>query len=160
MKIGIISDTHDNVPKVKEAVEIFNEAAVELVIHAGDYIAPFAVIPLNDLKCEYVGVFGNNDGEKLGLSKISQGKIKVAPHSMEFFGKNILILHEPGELVALVKSQEYDLIVYGHTHDPMIEKEGRTLIVNPGECGGWLRGRRTIALVDIDQMTAELVNLS
>ena len=76
MKIGIISDTHDNVPKVKEAVTIFNEEGVDLVIHAGDYIAPFAVAPLNNLKCDYVGVFGNNDGEKLGLNRVSQGRIK------------------------------------------------------------------------------------
>ena len=160
MKIGIISDTHDNVPRIKEAVALFNERGVGLVIHAGDYIAPFAVAPLGELECEYVGVFGNNDGEKLGLSKISQGRINVHPHFVEFGGKKILILHEPGELAALIKSQIYDIVIYGHTHDPVIEEHGKTLVINPGECGGWLRGRCTIVLADLDQMSAEIIQLS
>jgi len=160
MQIGIISDTHDNVPMIKEAVRIFNEKKVGLVIHAGDYIAPFAVIPLRGLECQYVGVFGNNDGEKLGLNKISQGRLKVAPHSIDLDGKKILILHEQGELAALIKSQIYDIVIYGHTHKPVIEKHGKTLVINPGECGGWLSGKSTIALADLDQMTAEIIELS
>ena len=160
MKIGIISDTHDNVPKIKEAVRIFNENEVALVLHGGDYIAPFALNPLEGLKCEYVGVFGNNDGEKLGLSKKAQGRINVAPHSLDFGGKQILVMHEPGALDAVIKSQSYHLIVYGHTHEPVVEKHGETLVVNPGECGGWLKGRNTIAIADLDQMTAEIVELS
>ena len=160
MKIGVISDTHDNIPRIREAVSIFNKAEVDLVIHAGDYVAPFALIPLGDLKCEYVGVFGNNDGERLGLNKMSRGKIKVQPQSIDFGGKKILVSHEPGALSALIESQTYDIVIYGHTHDPVIERHGRTLVVNPGECGGWLRDRSTIALIDLDQMTAELKRLA
>jgi hypothetical protein len=59
----------------------------------------------------------------------------------------------------LLKSQIYDIVVYGHTHDPVIEKQGKTLAINPGECGGWLPGRSAIALADLDQMSAELVKL-
>jgi len=160
MRIGVISDTHDNVPLIKRAVAIFNEKKTGLVIHAGDYVAPFAIFPLDGLECQYIGVFGNNDGEKLGLNKVSYGRIKVAPHSFEFGGKKILVMHEQGELAALIKSQSYDIIVYGHTHDPVIEKQGRTLVINPGECGGWLKGKSTIAVADLEQMTAELVLLS
>lgn len=160
MLIGIISDTHDNVPMIREAVRIFNEKKVGLVIHAGDYIAPFAVIPLGELECQYVGVFGNNDGEKLGLNRISQERLKVAPHSMDFGGRKILILHEQSELAALIKSQIYDIVIYGHTHKPVIEKQGKTLVINPGECGGWLSGKSTIALADLERMTAEIVELS
>jgi len=160
MEIGIISDTHDNMPRIKEAVAIFNERETGLVIHAGDYIAPFAIDPLADLECQYIGVFGNNDGEKLGLNKRSQGRINVPPHSLEFGGKKILVLHEPGELDALIKSQSYDIVIYGHTHKPVIEKQGRTLVINPGECGGWLTGKSTIALADLDRMTAEIVELT
>jgi len=159
MKIGIISDTHDNIPKIKAAVAIFNERDVELVIHAGDYVAPFAVRPLNDLKCQYVGVFGNNDGEKLGLNRVSAERIKTQPHTIETDDKKILVLHEPGELAALIKSQTYDIIVYGHTHEPVIDKQGRTLVVNPGECGGWLTGKSSIALIETEKMTAEIIKL-
>ncbi len=160
MKIGIISDTHDNIPKIKAAVAIFNKRGVGLVIHAGDYIAPFSVKPLDDLKCQYIGVFGNNDGERFGLDKVSGGKIHTPPYSMEFGGKKMLVLHAPRELAALIKSQTYDIIIYGHTHEKVIEKHGKTLVINPGECGGWLTGKSSIILVDIDQMSAEVVEFS
>jgi hypothetical protein len=160
MKIGIISDTHDNIPKIKEAVSLFNRENVGMVIHAGDYVAPFAVRALDGLKCEYVGVFGNNDGEKFGLMRASRGKINPPPHSIKVDGKNILILHDPVELIALIKSQIYDIIVYGHTHEPVIEKQEKTLVVNPGECGGWLKGKSTVALADLDDMSAEILELS
>jgi len=43
MKIGVISDTHDNLPLIEKAVKIFNEKGVKLVLHAGDYVALFVV---------------------------------------------------------------------------------------------------------------------
>ncbi len=39
MILGIISDSHDNLPKLKKAVTLFNKKNVSLVLHAGDYIA-------------------------------------------------------------------------------------------------------------------------
>jgi hypothetical protein len=42
----------------------------------------------------------------------------------------------------------------------VIEKHGKTLVVNPGECGGWLKNRSSIALVDLGRMDAELLELS
>ena len=68
VKIGIMSDSHDNINAIKRAVEIFNEEKVEAVFHAGDFIAPFVVpLALKNLKCDLYGVFGNNDGERIGL---------------------------------------------------------------------------------------------
>ena len=49
--------------------------------------------------------------------------------------------------MAVSDSGYFDLIVYGHTHEVDVQK-GRTLIVNPGECCGWVKGRRTVALWD------------
>jgi putative phosphoesterase len=158
VKIGIISDTHDNIPNIKKAVGIFNANKVGLVIHAGDYIAPFSIAPFDDLKCDFVGVFGNNDGEKQGLTKISQGKIKPQPHKLEFYNKKILIIHEPNDLDDLIKSQHYDIIIYGHTHEHVID-HGKTLVINPGECCGWLTGKGTVALADLNDMKASIVEL-
>jgi hypothetical protein len=159
VKIGIISDTHDNIPKIKEAVSTFNLKGVDFVIHAGDYVAPFSIAPLEKLKCDYAGVFGNNDGEKAGLTKKSGEKIKAQPFLVEFDGKKILILHEPNNLDALTETQIYDIIIYGHTHNPVIEKQGKTLIINPGECCGWLTGKSTIALVDLNDMSAKIIKV-
>ena len=40
MKIGILSDTHDDIDNVKEAIYRFKEQKVELIIHAGDFVFP------------------------------------------------------------------------------------------------------------------------
>ena len=160
MKIGIISDTHDNVPMIRKAVEYFNGEAMDLVIHAGDYVAPFSFKPLLDLNCELLGVWGNNDGDKLALTEVSQGKIAGVSIVRKYEGKIILVGHYFETLDALVASQKYSLIVYGHTHKPEIRKVGNSLIVNPGECGGWLYGSHTIAVADLDTLEAQLVSLS
>ena len=160
MKLGLISDTHDNVPMIKRAVEVFQEETVDRVLHAGDYVAPFAVKPFLSLGCDFKGVWGNNDGDKIGLDRMAQGKITGSP-SVEVYGhKKILLGHFFETLEALIASQEFFLIVYGHTHQADVRKEGATLVVNPGECGGWLYGRSTIALVDLENQTAKIVDLN
>ena len=68
MKIGIMSDSHDNMPAIVKAVGFFNDVGVSLVIHAGDLITPFVAKPLSELDMDLVAVFGNNDGERLGLA--------------------------------------------------------------------------------------------
>lgn len=159
MKIGIISDSHDNLTMIRKAVQVFNEKAVDMVIHAGDFVAPFSLVPLDELKCEYLGVFGNNDGEKFGLSKRSKGKIFFPPHNIELNGKKILVLHEPYEIVSLTKSQVYDIIIYGHTHNHVIEKHEKTMVINPGECCGWLTGICTVVVLNVDRIEPELIHI-
>lgn len=159
MKIGIISDTHDNIPKIKSAVSIFNTKQVEFVIHAGDYVAPFSIAPLDDLKCDYIGVFGNNDGEKVGLARKSKDRIKVPPYQITLENRKIIILHEPNDLENLIKGQDYDIVIYGHTHNPIIERHNKTLVINPGECCGWLSGKSTIAILEPDDLSAEIFNI-
>jgi len=44
MKVGIMSDSHDRLPYIKRAVDIFNRESVDLVLHAGDYVAHFGVL--------------------------------------------------------------------------------------------------------------------
>ena len=70
MKIGIISDTHDDVENVQRAIEMFNVERVQYVIHAGDYIFPGIVKEFEKLNSKLIGVLGNNDGEKVHLLKI------------------------------------------------------------------------------------------
>ncbi len=160
MKLGIISDTHDNVPMIKKAVEVFNRVDVDVVLHAGDYVSPFSLIPLFSLECDFLGVWGNNDGDKIALHRVAQGKIENSPYLESYGQKKILLGHHFETLEALILSQEFHFIIYGHTHQPEIRKEGKTLIVNPGECGGWLEGKSTIAIADLESQTAEIIELT
>ena len=159
--IGLIADTHDNrVPSAK-AIAQFNERGVDLVLHAGDFIAPFNAREFSRLAARMIGVFGNNDGERFGLRRMFAeiGEILVAPHEFEHAGRRVILMHEPIALDALAESGRYDVIVYGHTHEVDVRK-GRTLIVNPGECGGWLNGRCTAAVLDPERMEVEILDLS
>jgi putative phosphoesterase len=157
--IGVISDTHDNVDNIKKAVQIFNERNVSLVIHAGDYTSPFTFIPYDDLKADFVGIFGNNDGDLLLLNDRSKGRIHKQPHQFEFSGKKFVVMHEHHVVEALADSGHYDVVIFGHTHKAVVKRKNNTLLLNPGEAGRWLYGKATIAILDIEKMEAEIINL-
>lgn len=150
MKIGIVSDTHDNLTMIKRAVAALKDEGPELVLHSGDFVAPFAIIPWRDLGCRIVGVFGNNDGEKVGLLKMFEtvGELHLSPHSFTHKGLRILLMHEPFALEELLECGRFDLIAYGHTHKSESRAKNGTILVNPGECCGWLDGEPSIAVVD------------
>ncbi|MFP4116061.1 MAG: metallophosphoesterase [Candidatus Aenigmatarchaeota archaeon] len=157
MLVGIVSDTHDNLPAIEKAVEEFNERGADLVLHAGDYVAPFALEKFSKLEGDFHGVFGNNDGEKEGLKEeVSDfGKIEEAPTSLEVKGKRVRLTHKPGEKV----EGDFDLLVNGHTHEPKVEKKDGAVSINPGEASGWLTGEKTVALVNLEKMEAQIISL-
>ena len=66
MKIGLISDTHDNIQNIQNAILLFNDKHVSFVIHAGDIVSPEAVEAFAGVKL--IGVLGNNDLEIDGLT--------------------------------------------------------------------------------------------
>jgi putative phosphoesterase len=160
MRIGVLADTHDNLPKIAQAVELFNREKVELVLHAGDFVSPFTAGEFKRLRARLIGVFGNNDGDRLYLLERYRGigELYDGHHELELAGRRVALMHKPDLLEALIASERYDLIVYGHTHMPEL-REGRPLVLNPGEAGGWTTGRATVAIVDLAAMKAELVEL-
>lgn len=162
MKIGIIADTHDNLPQIKKAVEIFNQEKVELVLHAGDFVSPFTCLEFKNLNCPLKGVFGNNDGDKIYLQEKFKGigELFPEPYKTNINHKNIIMLHLEKLIDDLAESQKYEVIIYGHTHRADLRKIGKTLIVNPGECGGWLTGKSTIALLELEKLEAKIINLA
>lgn len=160
MKIGIVADTHDNMRQVARAVELFNRQEVDLVLHAGDFVAPFAAGGFDNLKTRLIGVLGNCDGEKLLLRDRlkDRGELHEDYHELELEGKRIALMHRPKFLEALIASGQYDLIIYGHTHKVDL-REGPPLVINPGECCGWTTGKSTVAIVDLAIMKADIHQL-
>ncbi|MCM8792299.1 MAG: metallophosphoesterase [Candidatus Omnitrophica bacterium] len=157
MQIGIISDTHDNLPKIEKAVKVFNRNKVSYVLHLGDYIAPFSVAILDKLNCPWQGVFGNNDGEKEGLLKISKDKIVNAPLRINLNNKNITVVHNISTID--VNKEKADVIFFGHTHKTEIKEGVLPFLLNPGECCGWLTGVSTIALVNLENLTYKILKI-
>lgn len=165
MKIGIISDTHDNLPAVYKAIERLNQERVELVLHAGDYVAPFTVMRFKQLKATLIGVFGNNDGDHALLTKrfseIENAEIRGHFAEVEVEGLTIALLHgEQEELLrSLINTGSYDVVIHGHSHEAEIRKESGTRIINPGEVCGYLTQKSTMALLDTVTRETEIVQL-
>lgn len=161
MRIGVISDSHDHMTYLQRAVEALNDHRVELVLHAGDYVAPFTVNALQKLTCPLKGVFGNNDGERLGLAKrLSEiGQVQVQPFFLELAGVRVAMVHEPEPVEAFARSGLYHLVIYGHTHQQELRTVGDCVVLNPGEVCSWLTGRATLAIVELPALKVEMITL-
>ena len=124
--IGLISDTHGLVrPDVHTAL-----AGVELILHAGD-VGDDAVLDELALIAPVRAVFGNTDAP-------GQPRLTTAI-DLEIDGISIHVSHghevgspTPEKLLARYSA---DVIVYGHTHKPLIVRAEQRWIVNPGAAG-------------------------
>ncbi len=156
MLVGILADSHDNLPLIQKALDAFNQRGVSAILHAGDIVAPFAAGLLTNSGVPVVAVYGNNDGERKGLRKACES-ICEPPHRFEMAGRTIVLAHNAQRL-APQDVAGADVVVHGHTHGPVFEP-GPPLIVNPGESGGWVSGRCTCAVVDLRDLTGGIVEL-
>lgn len=97
MKLGIMADSHENMPLIAKAVELFNREEVDLVLHAGDFISPITAKEFKNLKAKLIGVFGNNDGDKLFLQRTFQdiGELYEDYHELKIEGKKVILMHQP-----------------------------------------------------------------
>jgi hypothetical protein len=162
MRVGIIADTHDHVPYIEKAVEIFNGENLAAVFHCGDFISPFSMIPFKRLKAPLYAVFGNNDGEREGLASMfsAQGwTLNERPWSFDFQGKKVVMLHEPAKLDVYLLRGGVDLIVFGHTHEKHFQRTSGIMVVNPGEGCGWVKGTASIAVADLTKNESIFINL-
>ena len=99
MKVGIISDSHDNLPLIRAALCAFADAGAEAIVHAGDIISPFAARELGYYNTgaglPLYAVYGNNDGEKKELPAILEG-IRPGPRKFTLGAKRFLLVHDRG----------------------------------------------------------------
>ena len=163
MIIGLISDTHDNVPMIKRAIERLKEERVKLVLHAGDYISLFTAKPYAELGVPMIGVFGNNCAETEALKRVYAD---VGADLRGYFAE----IEEGGLKIALthghIKSEmdkamsgDYEVVVRGHSHRSSIGEENGILVINPGEVCGYVSGSNTVAFLDTKKRFAWISEL-
>ena len=163
--IGVISDTHDNLPMIEKAVKRLNNEKVALVLHAGDYVAPFVIPKFKALNARLIGVFGNNDGDhellKKRFSETENCEVRGRFAEIDVDGFKIALLHGDEEelLNALINCECFDTVIHGHVHMTGVRKKGKVLIVNPGEVCGYLSGKSTMALLDTVKREPKIVEL-
>jgi uncharacterized protein len=164
MLIGLMADSHDRVPAIRELLERIAERGAGMVLHAGDYCSPFSLAPFLELSIPFAGVFGRNDGDREGLKAFAAKGVGIelheSPHSFEVGGRRILLVHDLGE-VAERSLESHEIIVHGFTHRQEIrELAPNATIVNPGEACGWLHGTPSAAILDLETKEIELISLT
>lgn len=191
MIIAIISDTHDNLTKIDQALKAVKKAKAEVIIHAGDFVSPFSLTPFKEAGLPVHAVIGNNDGERDGLRRqfaAMNARFWEGPVLFELGGLEFALQHQPytaaefaqhlaactkkpaaqrgGSLNAkasLVKDLLQDpvkrILIYGHTHQLKIEKHKGLIVINPGECCGWLTGKSTIVILNTESLETEVIEL-
>ena len=161
MLIGIFADSHDHLDNIRRAVEVFNEAGCGLVVFAGDLVSSFAVPPLRQLKCRVIACFGDNEGNKPGVTAGMRiiGTIGEPPFGFKTpDGCRILVTHMDRSLRGI--DGEFDVAIYAHTHKPSVTRDERgRLFINPGETSGWSFGNPTVALLETSTSEVRIVPL-
>jgi putative phosphoesterase len=162
MRVGLMADSHDRIPAIAEFVRIMQESGVSMLLHAGDYVAPFALAPIEEASMSLAGVFGRTDGDTQGLlakaTACFGAELFEGPHSFELGGQRILVVHDIGD-VQPRSIEAHSIVLHGFTHQQEMKTRGDTLIVNPGESCGWLFGTPKAAILDLDDKTVEFLSL-
>lgn len=164
MLIGLMSDSHDNIKGVKDALKAFLERDVELILHAGDMIGSGNCYTFKGCGVPIKLVYGNNDGDREGLMREFQ---RVGGEYLGDFGEidadglKIAMLHgtEDSLVRAVVASQIYDVVVRGHNHRAEVTRAGKTMLLNPGEIWGHFTGLSSAAVLDTITMNVESIEL-
>ena len=161
MKLGILSDTHGNLPATAAAAKRLAKAGVGAVFHCGDIggfdvLAELAAV-FEPLNVPVYAVFGNVDSAS-GDWKFFPANIGI--HLLGCFGevavedRKVAVLHSDDRrrFHRVVKSGDYDLVLTGHSHEVHDYAVGRTRCINPGTAG---RGSPNTCVV-LDLVTGKL----
>ena len=124
--LGLISDTHGLIrPGVHDAL-----TGVELILHAGD-VGGSAILDELRLIAPVKAVYGNTD--PLGEPGLAEEIV------LEVGGLRVHVSHghEVGSPTPANLAVRYgaDVVVYGHTHRPLVTRHDGRLFVNPGSAG-------------------------
>lgn len=129
MRLGVISDTHGTLRP--EVFDVFAE--VDHILHGGDVGSVDLLVELEAL-APVTAVYGNTDGFDLRqrCPRVARAElddfIVVVTHGDQFGSPT------PGALHAAFPDAE--IIVYGHTHEPLLELVDKTVtVMNPGAAG-------------------------
>lgn len=162
MKTAIISDSHDNLSNIYKAIGWMNKNKISQIIHCGDVCSPSSLREISQrFKKKIHLVFGNVDGDQFSIGKeIGRGALKnVTMHGdlgeIKIGNKKIAFTHKPYFARALAQTNKYDIVFYGHTHQPFEETIGKCKLINPGTLAGMF-SKATFAVYDTETNTFTL----
>jgi putative phosphoesterase len=163
MKIAILSDTHNNLTNLDNALTCIRLANVTTVFHCGDMTTPETARHLAGFQVHFV--YGNGDFASGEISETLQALNPENSVDLVFTGNiagtRIAALHGhiPGQLEELVESRLYEFIFQGHSHRQRDVRMKDSRIINPGALGGMSREARQFCLLDLATGKAEFIHI-
>lgn len=173
LKIGVISDTHDNLSFTKKIIQVLLNNEIEALIHLGDFTSPFTVRFIHELingsVNTVIAVLGNNDGDILSISKLFNQygwQLNPSPCIVEIEGRKFYLMHGTGPIDftekivrSVFEKLDVDAVLYGHTHMARYERAGSKILLNPGEVCGYIAGKVSAALLETRDQSVEFIEL-
>jgi len=163
MRIGLLSDTHNQEWAVKSAVKRLRAEHITTVLHAGDVTnaATLALLAGFDAwiargNCDYELALEHKATALFGEDRF------LLLHKLELAGARIALAHGNVEalVTGLVRSGAFDYVIQGHTHNPADDKIGNTRLINPGALGNTLGRVPTFAILNLATGDLEWIEVS
>ncbi len=160
MRIGLISDTHNNLKNTRQALKRFRAEGINTVLHAGDVTGPTVIQALKGF--EVWIAWGNMDRDptiqETATTVLGDGRLDTL-HHLVLEGQRIALLHgdDAEQLDALIHSKDYDYVIHGHTHQRRDERVQQTRIINPGALGGVSWFPPSFAILDLQTGDVEFL---
>jgi putative phosphoesterase len=160
MRLGIVSDIHDNLPNLEAAIAFLNTGA-DVLLCCGDLCSPFVMDVLRKFTGPVHIIFGNNDADLFRITKKSDSRLQVHGEfiELELAGRKIAANHFDNIAVPIARSGGYDLVCFGHNHRISRATVNGTLAINPGPIfgiafgpNGWERVAPTFAVCGLSSM--------
>ena len=153
MRVGVISDTHDDVRNLEAALELLKEEGITRILHCGDLCGPDIVKALAGFD---VWIAQGNMDRHLGLTQVVEGTLgrgRLAWLQRPMLdGYPVAMVHGDNEeaLANLISSGGYTYVFHGHTHRRREQTIGRTHVINPGALGGTRHQSRSFCILDLE----------
>ena len=162
MKLAVISDTHDNMKNLRDAISAINKSGADMLLHCGDLCSPFVIGSLALFDGPVHIVFGNNEGDRFTIKNTASSFPNITLHGdvafLEVENTNIAFTHRPEFALGLASTGKYSAVFFGHTHIHKESKINDTWLINPGEIMG-LRENPGWLLFDTEDSSFKHYNL-
>ncbi|MCJ7549365.1 MAG: YfcE family phosphodiesterase [Anaerolineae bacterium] len=152
MRIALVSDTHNDQNKIKQALARLQQEQITTVLHAGDVTSART---LRLFKAFDVWVArGNMDHDPALDATVHElfGPQRLAAiHKLTLDGHTLALVHngESGAGRELIQSRDYDYVIHGHSHRPRDQAFVGTRVINPGALGNPRWRQPTVAILDL-----------
>lgn len=152
MKYMIISDIHGDIYKLNNVLDIYVKEKCNKLIVLGDLFNYGIDLNKNDI-INRLNILSDNIIYVKGNCDFNVSKLNFdTPNSQEITINNKKVFLTHGHLFTkeYLLGSIYDIIISGHTHIPLIEKEYNKLFLNPGSISKSRRGENSFIIIDND----------